>query len=87
VKRSSPRGILIPYFAPDGPALALSVIAFTIMQAFLRPSWDSALIPMIGAATLGVVNGLLFLSTPKHLTPHHRSRRILHRRHALVSAG
>jgi hypothetical protein len=44
--------------------LDVSVALFTAAQVFRMPSWRSAMFPALGARTLGVVDGLLFLAVP-----------------------
>ena len=60
------RGVLINFYLPFGPAVALaaSVTFFTIMQAFHMPSLQSAMFPVIGALVMGLVHGLLYLAVP-----------------------
>ena len=59
------RSILIPYFASYGiyTAFAIATGLFILMQIFHMPNLLSAMFPMIGACVMGIVHGLLYLST------------------------
>lgn len=62
------RGVLIPTFlhAETGGtfAVAASTTLFVAVQALAMPSRRAALFPMVGAAVIGVVHGILFLYVP-----------------------
>lgn len=62
------RGLLIPTFLDAGlggtAAVALSSLVFVGVQALAMPSSRAALFPMVGAAVIGVVHGILFLHVP-----------------------
>jgi membrane protease YdiL (CAAX protease family) len=64
------RGLVINAFDHGGAviALAASVLLFTTVQLFHMPSWQSAMFAMLGALTVGIVHGLLYLAVPD-LTP------------------
>jgi membrane protease YdiL (CAAX protease family) len=60
------RGAVLSYLGPIlGPAgaVALSVLLFALVQTFDLPSWRAALLPLSGALVVGVVHGVLFVST------------------------
>lgn len=50
----------------DSPVLALviSTALFSLVQVFNMPSWRHGLFPFVGAATMGVIHGILFLQRP-----------------------
>jgi hypothetical protein len=56
------RGILIEALAPAGMSVAIGVSAvlFVTVQAFAMPSRRAALFPMVGAAVVGPVHGIIF---------------------------
>lgn len=59
------RGVVINLI--DGPlggaaAVTASVLLFLVPQRILAPSWRTAIFPLIGAATVGLVNGLLYVA-------------------------
>jgi hypothetical protein len=62
------RGVLIPEFLEAGwgrgLAVAASAALFVGVQALAMPSVRAALFPMVGAAIVGVVHGILFLHVP-----------------------
>lgn len=64
------RGVLIQFFLPFGQgwAVALSVLMFAAVQVPHTPSWRTAMFPVIGALVVGIVHGVLFLSTG-HILP------------------
>ena len=61
------RGILITWFRPDDPLLALgiSLLLFVVYQVFNMPSLQNAIAPLCGALLIGCVHGLLFLAVPE----------------------
>ena len=62
------RGLLIPAFLDEGlggtASVASSGLLFVGVQALAMPSRRAALFPMVGAAVVGVVHGILFLHVP-----------------------
>lgn len=62
------RGLLISTFLDRGlggtAAVASSAVLFVGVQALAMPSSRAALFPMVGAAVIGVVHGILFLHVP-----------------------
>jgi len=59
------RSLVIPTFLPERVlALAASVVLFSFVQLFNMPSWRHGLFPFIGAVTMGIVHGLLFIEVP-----------------------
>lgn len=56
------RGILIPYFLPAGPwvAIIVSTILFMFMQLFHLPSLLSGIFPMVGSLVIGLINSILY---------------------------
>jgi len=61
------RGVILGSLAPlgSGPALAISVLLFMLVQTFHTPGWRTSMFPVIGALVLGIVNGALYLIVPK----------------------
>jgi hypothetical protein len=60
------RGILIELLRPQGAAVAigLSLALFTTVQTFHMPSLRAALFPVVGAAVIGLVHGLVYWHAP-----------------------
>jgi len=62
------RGLLIPALLDAGlggtGSVASSGLLFVGVQALAMPSRRAALFPMVGAAVIGVVHGILFLHVP-----------------------
>jgi hypothetical protein len=60
------RGILIELLRPHGAAVAIgtSLALFTMVQVFHKPSLRAALFPVVGAAVVGFVHGLLYWQAP-----------------------
>ena len=60
------RGLLISDFHSAGLvwAVGVSTLLFMLVQTFQIPAWRSGLFPVIGAATVGIVHGLLFVAVP-----------------------
>jgi hypothetical protein len=60
------RGILIELLRPEGAAVAVgvSLVLFTTAQVFHMPSLRAALFPVVGAAVVGVVHGLVYWHAP-----------------------
>jgi membrane protease YdiL (CAAX protease family) len=56
------RGILISYFLPAGPWVAIiaSTVLFMVMQLFHLPSWLSGIFPLVGSMVIGLINGILY---------------------------
>lgn len=60
------RGLVMSVFQPagDGIAVAASVAIFSGYQVINMPSWRSAMFPFIGAFTMGIIHGVLFVLMP-----------------------
>jgi len=60
------RGIVIELLRPDGAILAVgaSLVLFMTAQVFHMPSLRAALFPVVGAAVVGLVHGLVYWQTP-----------------------
>jgi hypothetical protein len=60
------RGILIDLLRPAGVgwAVAVSTALFVLVQAFSMPGLRAAMFPMVGAAVLGLVHGLIYWRVP-----------------------
>lgn len=59
------RGVMITFLSTRGAGLAVTVstIAFVMVQLFHMPSWRAAMFPALGGLVVGVVHGVLFVTT------------------------
>jgi len=59
------RGVLITFLSAEGAgfAVAVSTIMFVTVQVFHMPSWRAAMFPALGGLVVGVVHGVLFVTT------------------------
>ena len=60
------RSVLFKVFSPFGikTVFCVSTFLFIFMQTFFMPSKLSAMFPVIGASTMGIVHGLLYIYHP-----------------------
>jgi hypothetical protein len=58
--------VVVDLLRPAGPgwAVGVSVALFVAVQAFSMPGWRAAMFPMVGAAVLGVVHGVIYWRVP-----------------------